>query len=43
MKIALQRINQHHPALGQHLATAIKTGAYCAYTPDPRLPISWQG
>jgi hypothetical protein len=42
MKIALQRINQHHPALGQHLATAIKTGAYCAYTPDPRLPISWQ-
>jgi hypothetical protein len=26
----------------QHLATTIKTGVYCSYTPDSRLPISWQ-
>jgi tetratricopeptide (TPR) repeat protein len=43
IKIALRKISEHHPALGQHLATTIKTGAYCSYTPDVRLPITWQG
>ncbi len=43
IKIALRKITEHHPALGQHLATTIKTGAYCSYTPDTRLPILWQG
>jgi uncharacterized membrane protein len=42
IKLALRKISDHHPALGQHLATTIKTGAYCSYTPDPRLPITWQ-
>jgi hypothetical protein len=42
IKIALRKIDEHHPALGQHLATTIKTGAYCSYTPDIRLPITWQ-
>jgi len=29
--------------LGQHLTTTIKTGIYCSYMPDTRLPITWQG
>ena len=43
IKISLRKIAKHHPALGQHLAVTIKTGVYCSYTPDPRLPITWQG
>ena len=35
IKLALRRINEHHPVLGQHLATTLKTGAYCSYTPNP--------
>jgi predicted ATPase len=43
IKAALRKISEHHPALGQHLATTIKTGAYCSYTPDVRMPITWRG
>jgi predicted ATPase len=43
IKLALRKITEHHPALGQHLATTIKTGAHCSYTPDVRMPITWQG
>jgi hypothetical protein len=43
IKIALRKIREHHPALGQHLATTVKTGTYCSYTPDVRMPITWQG
>jgi non-specific serine/threonine protein kinase len=43
IRVALRKIAAHHPALGQHLAVTIKTGVYCSYTPDPRLPITWQG
>jgi hypothetical protein len=28
--------------LGRHLAATIRTGRYCSYTPDPRVPIAWQ-
>jgi class 3 adenylate cyclase len=42
IKLALRKITDHHPALGQHLATTIKTGVYCSYTPDTRLPVMWQ-
>src|SRR5262249_36914934 len=43
IKLALRKISEHHPALGQHLATTVKTGVYCSYTPDVRMPITWQG
>lgn len=40
---AAQRIlTREHPALGHHLSLTIRTGRYCAYTPDPRVPIRWQ-
>ena len=41
VKAALKRIDAQHPALGQHLERTIHTGAFCAYTPDPRAPIDW--
>jgi hypothetical protein len=42
IKAALRKINAHHPMLGQHLALTIKTGVFCSYTPDPRVPLAWQ-
>ncbi len=42
IKAALKKIRASHPALGDHLATRVKTGYFCAYTPDPDRPISWQ-
>jgi len=43
IKLALREIDEHHPALGRHLSTTIKTGTYCSYTPDVRMPITWRG
>jgi tetratricopeptide (TPR) repeat protein len=34
---AIARIATCHPALGQHLDRAVRTGTYCAYLPDARL------
>ena len=42
VKEALKRIDEHHGPLGDHLRATIRTGAYCAYVPDPRLDISWR-
>lgn len=42
VKDALKRIDEHHRQLGDHLRATIRTGAYCAYVPDPRLEISWK-
>jgi tetratricopeptide (TPR) repeat protein len=41
VKAALKRIDAQHPALGKHLERTVHTGAFCAYTPDPRAPIDW--
>ncbi len=27
---------------GTHLVATVRTGIFCSYTPDPRLPLSWQ-
>ena len=40
---ALSRIRQHHPALGEHLDQAIRTGTYCVYLPDSRITPGWKG
>jgi tetratricopeptide (TPR) repeat protein len=37
----LTRVTEHHALLGAHLDRAIKTGAYCAYAPDPRATVAW--
>jgi tetratricopeptide (TPR) repeat protein len=38
---ALSRIRARSPALADHLNATIHTGTFCAYTPDPRAPITW--
>jgi hypothetical protein len=42
IKIALERIAEHHPALAAFLTSSIRTGTFCSYAPDSRLPASWQ-
>lgn len=39
---AMGRIRAHHPPLAAHLERAIRTGTYCAYLPDPRVPVAWK-
>ncbi|MGH8990246.1 MAG: transcriptional regulator, partial [Acidimicrobiia bacterium] len=39
---AVARIRDHDADLGLLLATTVKTGTYCRYTPDPRLPVTWE-
>jgi tetratricopeptide (TPR) repeat protein len=42
VKSTLTRIAKHSPALGRHLEKTVKTGTYCSYEPDPRIPVTWQ-
>jgi hypothetical protein len=39
---AISNLSRVHPSLGRHLASTIRTGRYCSYTPDPRVPIVWE-
>lgn len=39
---AMGRIRAQHPPLGVHLERTIRTGTYCAYLPDPRVPVAWK-
>ncbi len=42
IRAAGERIAEHSPALGKHFEAMIRTGTFCAYTPDPRMPASWR-
>jgi tetratricopeptide (TPR) repeat protein len=42
IRTALARIREHSPALGAHLDRSIRTGSFCSYNPDPRVPVSWR-
>jgi hypothetical protein len=42
IKVALERIAEHNPMLAALLTSSIRTGTFCTYTPDSRLPASWQ-
>ncbi len=42
IRAAVQRISEHHPALGEMLDRSIRTGSCCSYAPHPRTPVSWQ-
>ena len=42
IRAALSRIGEQSPALGSHLDATIRTGTFCSYLPDPRVPISWE-
>lgn len=38
---AVARIHENHSPLGAHLGHAVRTGTFCAYEPDPRVPVTW--
>lgn len=38
---AIGGLRDASPALGDHLDRTIRTGTYCTYAPDPRLPSAW--
>ena len=42
IRAAMANLARANPALGRHLAVTVRTGRYCSYTPDPRLPITWE-
>ena len=42
IRAAMANLARANPSLGRHLAVTIRTGRYCAYTPDPRAPIAWE-
>jgi hypothetical protein len=42
IRAAMAKLARADPALGRHLAWTIRTGRYCCYTPDPRVPIAWK-
>lgn len=39
---AMGRIRAQHPPLAAHLERTIRTGTYCSYLPDPRVPVAWK-
>ena len=42
IRAAMANLARANPTLGRHLAVTVRTGRYCAYTPDPRVPIAWE-
>ena len=42
IRAAIANVARVHPSLGRHLVSTIRTGRYCSYTPDPRIPILWE-
>jgi tetratricopeptide (TPR) repeat protein len=38
----IRRIAAHHQVLGAHLDRSIRTGTFCAYVPDPTVPVTWK-
>jgi hypothetical protein len=41
IRATLKKISENSPSLGRHLASTVKTGKFCAYTPDPDSPSAW--
>jgi tetratricopeptide (TPR) repeat protein len=41
IRLSMARIAQHSASLGDHLEATIRTGTYCSYRPDPRVPVDW--
>jgi hypothetical protein len=41
IRLSMARIAEHSAGLGDHLEATIRTGTYCSYRPDPRVPVDW--
>ena len=42
IKSSIKRIGETIPSLGSHLATRIRTGYFCSYSPHPERPMAWK-
>ena len=42
IRTAMARVAENGPELGSHLDTTVRTGTFCSYMPDPRVPIGWE-
>jgi predicted ATPase len=42
IKAAQQKIAGQHASLGEILGRSIRTGLFCSYVVDPRVPITWR-
>jgi len=42
IKAALNSIAAADSVLGRHLESTIRTGTFCSYSPDPRIPVHWE-
>jgi non-specific serine/threonine protein kinase len=42
IRSAIKRIGGYDEELGAELEAAVRTGAFCAYEPDPRRPRRWR-
>jgi len=42
LRYAIDRASLIEPVLGEHLRRSIRTGAMCAYEPDPLTAVTWQ-
>lgn len=41
VRAVIKKIVADCPRLGRHLETAVQTGAFCSYEPDPVFPVTW--
>jgi tetratricopeptide (TPR) repeat protein len=42
IKTAIRHIEPYSPGLARHLDVTVRTGTFCIYAPDPRVPVTWQ-
>jgi hypothetical protein len=42
IRSAIRKTAKQHPALGRYLSISLRTGSFCSFEPDGRLPGSWQ-
>jgi hypothetical protein len=41
LRYAVERLDEHAPALAAHLVNCLHTGTYCSYRPDPLAAVTW--
>lgn len=42
IKIALRKLSEQHPTLGEHLTRTVRTGVFCIYRPLPQQFLTWE-
>jgi predicted ATPase len=42
IRAAIQRVSEQRSSLGKLLDESIRTGSFCRYLPNPKIPINWR-